>query len=277
MSTATIATGLPPSRHGLLSYLLAIDERVVNTLWWFSTDGSTPDIDLDTVLPAPDLSERLDAAGAKAMVVQPDAFLGGPLDRVLYRSTEVIGTASVEERIDRTLDAVARPGRMVLCYVPDVDAAAHTEGFASPAYAASLNMASRVWHELSTRLPRTAGLVGTADHGMVSIDRPINLEAPEGLKLAGDGRVLHVHGSDEASAAFAADLPATWVPFAEASDWWGPPPLHPAFADRAPDSLIVADDGVSFHHSGNPGILACEHGGVTEEELRIPMLVGGDR
>lgn len=275
VATSTIATGLPPSQHGLLSYLLALDGAVVNTLWWFATDGSTPAIDLGAFLPTPDVGERLATAGAEAVVIEPAAFLGGPLDRLLYRSTTVIGTASVDERIDRTLEAAAEPGRMILCYVPDVDASAHTQGFGSPEYAAALTTASRVWDDLADRLPTGAALVGTADHGMVSIDRPITVQPPAALQLAGDGRVLHVHGPEDISADFADDLPARWIPFSDASDWWGPPPLHPAFADRAPDSLIVADSGVSLHHAGNPAVLACEHGGVTEEELRIPLLIGG--
>lgn len=275
VSTATLASGLPPSQHGLISYLLMLPGGVVNTLWWFYPGGEAAEFELSRFLPEPVLGERLAGGGAEAVVVQPAAFLGGPLDRVLYRSTRVVGSNGSDEQIERTIAEASRPGRMVLCYVPDVDAAAHAEGFASDGYAAAFTRAAGIWDELARRLPQGVALLGTADHGMVHIERRVEVAAPPDLVFAGDGRVLHLHGPDDLASDFAASLPGTWIPFDAASEWWGPGPFHPDFEQRAPDSLIVADDGVAFSHAANSVPLVCEHGGVTEDELRIPILVGG--
>ena len=274
VSTATLATGLPPSRHGLISYLLRLPGGVVNTLWWFYSDGSPLELELSSFLPDPMLGERLASAGAESVVVEPAAFMGGPLDQVLFRSTRVVGTDGTSERVSKTLSEAATPGRLILCYVPDVDAAAHGEGFGSDSYAAALTKASGIWDALAKGLPTGAALVGTADHGMVQITRHVEVTPPPGLVLAGDGRVLHIHGHPDTAAEFASPLPGTWIPFDEASNWWGPGPLHPDFEERAPDSLLIGDEGVSFRHAANSLPLACEHGGVTEDELRIPILIG---
>ncbi len=85
MATATLATGLPPSRHGLVSYLMRLPLRnsPVSTLWWSDVDGTKVDIDLEGFLSAPNMAERLTSWGAETVVVEPAIYLGGPLDRVL--------------------------------------------------------------------------------------------------------------------------------------------------------------------------------------------------
>jgi len=57
VSLATIATGLPPSQHGLLGYQLWIPEvgQVVNTIKWTTLWGKSVSFDTETLLPTPNL------------------------------------------------------------------------------------------------------------------------------------------------------------------------------------------------------------------------------
>jgi hypothetical protein len=57
--------------------------------------------------------------------------------------------------------------------------------------------------------------------------------------------------------------------------WWGPPPFHPEFERRRPDGALVADDRFALLYPGSDGIMVGQHGGLTEAELRIPILVAG--
>lgn len=68
-------------------------------------------------------------------------------------------------------------------------------------------------------------------------------------------------------------LPATWLPIDEARHLWGPGPFHPELESRLPEGLIVADDNVALHYPGNQIHLVGYHGGLSEDELRIPLLV----
>jgi hypothetical protein len=276
VATATLASGLPPSQHGLISYVLRMQPGgvPVNTLWWFTVDGSAPAIDLEGFLPAPNLAERLGLAGREAVVVEPAAYLGSPLDRVLYRGARTHGAAEGEV-VDAVVAEASRPGRLVVCYLPQVDAAGHAEGTTSTAYAGAVEEATEIWRGIGSRLPDRAVMVGTADHGMVDVDpgRRLSVSPPDSLTLSGDDRVIYAYGDGHQAASFAADLPATWVPIEDVPDLWGPPPFHPELRHRLPTGLIVADDGVALHYPGNDLPLAGYHGGLTEEELRIPLLV----
>lgn len=275
VATSTLATGLPPSRHGLISYILRIREEPlpVNTLWWFDAEGNTADVDHARFLPAPNLAERLEVHGVETVVVEPAAFLGSPLDRVLYRGTRTRGVEDQESIVETVLEEAAEPGRVVLCYLPNVDAAGHVEGTTSEAYSEALRFVTAVWEGIGEGLPAHAAMVGTADHGMVDIDRHVQIEPPPTVTLYGDSRVVYVAGDVSAAVSLAADLPATWATGEELDRLWGPGPFHPEFERRRPDGLIIADPGVGFLYPGNRTQLAGYHGGLSEEELRIPLLV----
>ena len=94
VSLATIATGLPPSQHGLIAYKMWMPdvELVVNTIHMTTRWGeSVPGIDYESILPSPNLWERLAHAGIEPIVVQPGNFDRTPLTRTLYRGARFEG------------------------------------------------------------------------------------------------------------------------------------------------------------------------------------------
>jgi hypothetical protein len=98
----------------------------------------------------------------------------------------------------------------------------------------------------------------------------IRREDHDGRVFSGDSRVMFVHGE---GAGLADDLPATWVSREEMAGWWGPGPVSPAHSGRIPDGALVADDGHMVLHRFSDQRLIGNHGGLTEAELRIPLLV----
>jgi hypothetical protein len=275
VATATLATGLPPSQHGLVSYLLHLPGAgVVNTLLWYPIHADQMlEFDATEFLPAPNTAERLAAAGGETVVVEPEAFVGGPLDRVLYRGTRVIGVQSDEDEVAAAHAEAAEPGRLVVVYLPHVDTAAHAVGQESEAYATALDDVSRVWNRLAADLPPGVTMVGTADHGHVDVTNIVDVEVPEGVTVGGDSRVLHLRGTAGALAGLAADLPGILVTRADLGEAWGPGPFHPGFEARAPDALLFADDACAFAYPGNDIPLVGYHGGMTAAEVEIPLLV----
>lgn len=276
--TSTLATGLPPSQHGLVSYQLMLPPHgIVNTLYWFSVTAGAPiEHDPEAFLPAPNVAERLAAAGREVVVVEPSAMVDSTIDRVLYRGARVRGVGE-EEAVAAALEEAAVPGRLVVAYYPHVDAAAHLAGQGSDLYAAALATVAAAWSALDGGLPGGAALIATADHGHVDIAPAghVTVVPPAGVLIGGDGRVLHLHGEAEALAGFAAGLPGTLIARDTAGPLWGPGPFHPAFEDRAPDALLFADPGIAFLFPGDDQPMVGHHGGLTDAEVEIPILVGG--
>ncbi len=152
-SLATLVTGLAPAAHGIIGHILHLPPtaELVNTLKWIGPDGRPVAHDYQSVLPAPNLWERLARAGIEPITVQPGSFMGSPLSQVLYRGCRFEPAWSTEELARVTAD-VAGPGRLVMTYYPNVDVAAHVSGQHSEAYRKALSGATRLWESLRMML-----------------------------------------------------------------------------------------------------------------------------
>lgn len=275
VNTSTLATGLPPSQHGLIAYQLAVESGVLNTIYWYLDDGSVCQLEPSTFLPGPNLAERLTGAGRRVIATEPAAFVDSPLDRVLYRGAHVIGVPEGNSGAEQALAAVRVPGTLALVYLPHVDAAGHAAGQSSEMYVDALHSIGAVWENIAANLPDGVVAIGTADHGHVDIASDHQVSLPENADLVfyGDNRVVYVAGPPSAGADLASSIPATWVPTEEVADLWGPPPYHPRFEERKPDGLLVADGGYALVPHGTVDTMVGHHGGLTEAELRVPLLV----
>ncbi len=276
VNLATLATATPPSVHGLVSYLLRCNGDVVNTIWWFDTAGNPVHTDYRSFLPHPNLPERLAAAGVDTFVVQPAGYDGSPLSEVLFRTGIALPYSDETDAVALTQEVAAGSDRLVFLYLPHVDAAAHAEGQASSLYAEMIDLAGRCWADLVTGLPEHAAAVGTADHGHVDVlpEGRLHLEPPPGVVLHGDSRCVWVAGDVNSARVLARELPVRWIDRSEMEGWWGPEPVGDLAAGRLPAAAMLADEGIALHYPGNDDELVGYHGGVTPQELRVPLLVG---
>jgi len=274
--TSTLATGLPPSQHGLIAYLLKLPGAgIVNTLYWYPIGANEPlDHDPAAFLPSPNTAERLADAGCEVVVIEPSAFVDTSIDRVLYRGARVRGVADEQAGAAAALEEAAVGGRLVVVYLPHVDASAHLAGQQSDLYASALETVATTWTAMADGLPPGAALLGTADHGHVDIvpEHQVMVGPTPDVAIGGDTRVLHLHGHKDAVDALVQDLPGTLVARTAVGPIWGPGPYHPLFEERAPDFLFFADDGSAFLFEGDDLPMVGHHGGLTDAEVEIPLL-----
>jgi hypothetical protein len=276
VSLATIATGMSPARHGLLAHALRIPAlgTTVNTIHMRTVWGGEVEVPLETFLPAPTLWQRLSGAGVEAVVVQPGNFTDTSLTKVLYGGARFEGYYSLEEAVTVTVDVASHPGRFVFLYVPFVDLAAHMHGQASREYAEALSFADTIWGRLCTSLHPDVVMVGTADHGHTDIarDRRVRLteEDEYNLHLYGDSRALFVIGDP---GRILDRVPGVWIPRSDLSPFWGAKPVDPLYSDRLPDGILFPDPGWAVFARYMNDRLVGYHGGLTDPERSIPVLL----
>jgi hypothetical protein len=275
-SLATIASGLSPGQHGVVAHLTWMPEhnRVVNTLKWVDLAGNVVDHEYAALLPRPNLWERLRTVGVEPITVQPGDFAATPLTRALYRGARFEGIWGIEDLVDATIQLAASPARFIFTYVPHVDVAGHVFGLESDEFTEAMGIVTRVWDELTRRLPPGAVLVGTADHGLVDYgeDKKLLIREPrfDQLRFAGDPRGVHLWCSDDDANALA-DL--TGGMLVEPSRLFGPDPT-PVSMQRSGDRILLAPEGVALLPRGFDKRLRAYHGGLDPREVEIPLLVG---
>lgn len=276
VSLSTIATGLPPSKHGQVAHLTWMEDlgQVVNCLKWVNLGGEAVHYEYGSVLPTPNLWERLRSAGIEPITVQPGDFSASPLTRVLYRGARFEGIWDTEELATATAQLAREPGRLVFAYFPLVDVAGHVYGLASDEFSDAMSTAVRVWEQISASLPHGAALLGTSDHGLVEFSEANKLIIRDSrfddLRLAGDTRGVHMWAGDELISDFAA---VTDGRLADPSALIGPGPTQSALA-RLGRRLVLAPNDKVIIPRGFDKRLRCYHGGLTPDEVHIPLLVG---
>lgn len=276
VSLATVATGLPPSRHGQIAHLSWFPDlgTVVNTLKWVTVAGDSVLYDYPGVLPAPNLWERLRRAGTEPITVQPGDFTGTPLSRVTYRGSRFEGAWDVADLVDATISLSGEPGRLIFTYVPFVDVAGHVFGQGSDEYADAMKLAVTVWEGIATGVGRGVALLGTSDHGLVEIDESdkvlIRDQRFDGLRFSGDPRGLQLAGDHDLIGELAVE---TGGVLTDPLALIGPEPGESARA-RLGESVLLAPPGTALIPRGFDKRLRCYHGGLTPEEVEIPLLVG---
>ncbi len=254
----------------------------------------------------PTVYERLAAAG-----VTPYCFNHQSYARSAYSSTVGSGSQSVAYgwgadlvvALRRLLATVDGPAYFFV-YWPQVDSVEHRYGPHTEEHLVELSMLSHLFKaELLDRLDRRAAertlLLLTADHGQVRVqpeeivylnDYPPVVDAfersPKGKPIppTGSPRDVFLHLKPECQAttmAFLAEelegrAQVLTVDQAEGLGMFGVGEPSPYFRSRAGNTLILPYDGHHVWYRHTPGRtfeLRGHHGGLTEAEMLVPLVV----
>jgi hypothetical protein len=287
IALTSLGTGLPPGEHGVTGLFLRLaDGRLINTL------AIPAETDLRALQPRPTAFERAAAAGIRVARVGPRVFDGQGLTEAGLRGGTYVAAETAGERVAATIAAVSGPARsLVYAYYGDLDATGHRAGRRSEAWRAELVVVDGLAAQLAAGLPAGTTLVVTSDHGMVDIseddrwDIATTPELDEGLEaMSGDprGNQLHVRAGavDDVRAAWCSVLGDTYCVLdrddAVAAGFYGPVVREEVRA-RLGDLLAVplADQMVVDSRVAPPHLLRLVgmHGGLSPDELEIPLLV----
>jgi len=285
-SLGSIGTGLPPGRHGLLGYQVAVPGAgwLLNQLRW------DPRIDPVSWQPETSCFERAATAGIPVAHVSAPVFEGSGLTVAAFRGARYVGADTGEERARATLAALAGRGRrLVYTYASQLDTAGHVSGVFSAGWLAALAEIDQFVGILRAGLPGGTALYVTADHGLVEvppaarIDADARIELRAGVSLlGGEARARHVYTAPGA----ADDVLATWREVLGAAFWvlsraeaieaglFGAQVSAPMRARIGEVVALASGSGAVVAPEAEPveSSLRGMHGSVTDQERRVPLL-----
>ncbi len=284
-SLSSLGTGLPPGRHGMLGYQVAVPgrDRLLNGLRW--------DEQVDPVgwQPAPTIYQRAAAADIAAYRVaarglEKTGFSLAAMRGATYRPADTLGAL-----VAQASWALAGSDRaLVTVYHADLDGTGHVFGSQSEAWSYQLAHVDKLAEQLASSLPSGTALYVTADHGMVDAgpDDRIDVDLVPGLRdgvalLGGEPRARHVYAVPGA----ASDVLATWQAVvgsrawvasrdeAIEAGWFGP--VDERFVARIGD-VVAAPAGswalVATEAEPLESSLAGMHGSLTPSDQFVPLL-----
>ncbi|TMC76358.1 MAG: alkaline phosphatase family protein [Chloroflexi bacterium] len=299
---ATLHTARTPQEHGNLAYFVWLEEfsAVTQMLRWgpgVTRRGSffdDPRTDPRQYVKVGSIYSRLRARGIAPYIIQPEPFRLEAMDRMHAAEAGYAGyylPSSMSVRIRDLLER--RPWgdapAYIYAYWAGIDSVAHVSGPQSADHATEAALFDKALERaLASRSPGDTLVLLTADHGhaFTDPDKLIDLVGDEQLRsllrnpIAGEPRLafLHTDQSDRVKQHLERRYPATFFfldreeAIAAGLFGRGEPDvarqrigdvLAMLGGDRA--ASIVRVDGQTFRHRGS-------HGGMSAEEMRIPVL-----
>jgi hypothetical protein len=288
---AAVGTGCRSGLHGMVGYSFRVPgSGVVNALRW-RPHPSGPDLREqlipEEVQPLSTMFERAATAGVAVSVVSGAQFAGSGLTRAVLRGGDYVGVhalGDLAEAVQRVID-----GRgFCYGYHADLDMVGHLHGPGSRAWRMQLRQVDRLVESVVEALPPGGLLAVVADHGMVTAESPVDLDAAPDLmdgvhSIGGEPRARHVYVTDGADAAVLDTWRDTlgdraWVADRDeaiAAGWFGAE-VSDRVRRRIGDIVAAARDcAVLVRRTVEPleSALVGQHGSLTTAEQRVPLLL----
>jgi len=294
----TSFTGLTPQQHGLTGWFTWFPEADVLAapLPFRRRGDDKPLVDLDIVPERLfDVRPLMDTLAVRPIVVSQRRIVdsdysrhfGGRAERRAYDDLASL-VAEVEHAVRSGSDR-----KYIYAYYPEFDAVSHKHGVASRQAATRLTAIDAAFADMLRRLSGTnTVIVVSADHGFIDTAPHEALELEDYPELAellrqplsGEPRAAFCHVRAGCVDAFVERARARLGKYADirasaeliAEGWFGPGEPHPRLADRVGDVTLVMRGHYTIKDrlpEEKRHVLIGNHGGVTEDEMSIPLVV----
>lgn len=281
----SFATGLTVADHGFVGHQVYDRSRDSKLNMLTGWEEENPE-DWQSL---PTLSETAANKGLGVKVIGPAEYRDSGYSRASMRQVEYQVAESIAERFQAAERIFHSKGRSVsYLYIPELDKHAHRLGWLSDGWFQLLEQVDTQVARLVSRLPDWAGLVLTADHGVVDspVDNRIRVDSEhvfEGLEhFAGDSRAAYLYFKDDFEITEqAVDLEHVFSEVATvhsgkellAGGIFGDTATR--FESRIPDLVMLAKGNYTLFHShmSKPRSIqmVAHHGGLSSTETRIPI------
>ena len=291
-SLASLGTGLPPGRHGLVGYdvLDPDQDKVVNML------GSwDPGVDPMSWQPHPTVLEQAARHVSVATVSLP-RFADSALTRAALRGGAFHPATGVHARVSAAVDALASADKMLMyLYWNELDKAGHRYGAGSPEWGEQLEELDSALKRLVARVPAGTLVLLTADHGMVDVpvSQRFDFSArPELVRdvrhTAGEPRMVHLYLEPDAGEGALERLKQAWQAAYGTRAWiftreeavqagYFGPGVDAAVLPRIGDLMVAAREPIALYDTRRVPASALDvvgqHGSLTRAETEVPLLV----
>jgi hypothetical protein len=284
-SLSTLGTGVLPGVHGMLGYTVRVprsDNRLLNALKW--------DERVDPVMwqKVPTLFERAVLSGVSVTHVAAKRYEGSGFTQAALRGAKYVGANGLDEMVTAVSTALVAQPSFVYTYLNTLDSAGHSDGVGSDKWLTALAQVSEFITKVKESVPAGTRVWITSDHGMVNSTEQVILGQDNKLLenvtlIGGEPRARHIYIKEGAIQ----ETIIQWQEFfgskarvlskdaAIKNGLFGPVVSEDA-SERMGDLIAIANDDLILVDPARvreETSMVGHHGGVTDIEVQIPLLL----
>jgi predicted AlkP superfamily pyrophosphatase or phosphodiesterase len=284
-SLVSLATGKPPWQTGFIGYQVYDRETAsgMNLLsGWASQEQARRFQKLETI------SEMAVTEQVQFNVIAHSSYKHSGFSAATMRGATFHGIDSISDRFAKARQLLAQGSKtLTYLYVPELDQTAHALGYKSNQWLELLEDVDSEVSNLARGLSKSSGIVLTADHGVVDIEKHNHIYVDEIVKseelefVGGDTRGLFLYLKEQTSVnqllkklndSFA-DLCYILTPEElVAAGYW----QQGARDLLLPEIILLAKKEVALYHRAFAKKKSLEmighHGSITSAEMTIPLI-----
>jgi hypothetical protein len=297
----SLSTGLTPLEHGMIGYRLFLRETasITNMIRFSMIGNARPEsafsvgLDPETLIPHPTIHQELSDAGVATHSIVPGHIAGSGLSNALYRGCAKLHAAvSLPDMLVRTQTLLKKAsGRtFISLYWPGLDSVGHVLGPESASYEAEFHAVDDALRRGVTETSGDTLWIVTADHGFASmvpedyllLDSVFDATRTLLMPPVGEPRASYLYTRngthDAVRRAFQAPRDDGLICM-NAEELLGSGLLglrtpHPEIAHRIGDlALLSTGAGGTFQDYPDAALLRGMHGGLTESEMLVPLIL----
>ena len=205
--------------------------------------------------------------------VQPKDLENSALSKYIYKDSHQINYKDEDDLIDLVKNSSLLENRFNFIYYPKIDIAAHLFGVGSNEWQKELEIFEGVIETINESNIRKTYTIISADHGLLNVDNESRyyLEYPDTVEIFGDQRAVYANGIEEEVKKVFEKVPGEFLPNDELELFLGK--SEGQYVERLlPDFCFLVDKGNIIYPKHLKADLVGYHGGLTEEEMKIPLI-----
>ena len=284
-SLSTLGTGVLPGVHGMLGYTVRVprsDNRLLNALKW--------DERVDPVMwqKVPTLFERAVTSGVSVTHVAAKRYEGSGFTQAALRGARYVGANGIDEMATAVASALKPQPSFVYTYLNTLDSAGHSDGVGSDKWLSALQQVAEFITKVKQAVPNGTRIWVTSDHGMVNSTEQVILGQDNKLLenvtlIGGEPRARHIYINEGAIS----ETISLWQEFfgskakilskdiAIKDGLFGPVVTEDS-TERMGDLIAIANNDLILVDPARvreESSMVGHHGGVTDIEIEIPLLL----
>tara|TARA_B100000965_G_scaffold78546_1_gene62468 strand:- start:1766 stop:2854 length:1089 start_codon:yes stop_codon:yes gene_type:complete len=204
---------------------------------------------------------------------QPKNLINTPLSKFLYEEKSTVPYIDQDDLLITLSDALFLENKFNFIYYPNIDVSAHVFGVNSDEWNKELKKFEDLIKKITELSNKKSYTVISADHGLSNIPKKnrFHLSHKETIDIFGDQRSVYINGTKNNIAEAFANIPGQLIDRSELNHLL-PEPKNDFIESLYPDyCFLVNDKNIIYPHHLKTE-LAGYHGGLSEEEIKIPII-----